>query len=148
MQFAVLITNMVIWNIDAPPVEKRKITDTLFQHEGLLTSIVQWWFWEEGYRPDITRELGIIKCTRIVKCGRDATSILVTNAAKYVGDVKWMLETIVTTSIVSKEYDPNCMVSYVAGMIRMMKATGDNDYFSVMITYYLILFLYYLLKLY
>jgi len=32
---------------------------------------------------------------------------------------------------VSKEYDPNCMVSYVAGMIQMMKATGDNDYFSV-----------------
>ena len=112
--------------------EKRKITDALFEHEGLLKSIVRWGFWEDAYRPDITKELGVKNCTSIVEWGRDATAFLVTNAADYAGDVTCALETIATTSIVSKEYDPNCLVSYVTGLIRMSKDIRYADYFYVL----------------
>ena len=32
--------------------------DTIFrQHEGLLSTIIQWGFWDEEYRPDIAKEV-------------------------------------------------------------------------------------------
>ena len=39
------------------------------------------------------------------------------------------LEIIATTPIVSKDYHPDCMISYMAGLIRLVKATnGDKDH--------------------
>ena len=131
MPFVGLITNMIDWYIDASIVEKRKIINTLLQYEGLLRSIVQWGFWGNENRPDIMKELGAEVCTLIaVKIGRKMTTRLVLHEASIengsLGEEETMgrLESIVSTPIVSKEYDPNCMISYVAGMIRMVKAAG------------------------
>ena len=129
---------MIHWYIRTSPVEKRNIINTLLQYEGLLTTIVQWGFWGEEHRPDITKELGAKNCTSIVVLGRDITAKLVLHEAVLIEEksiaekeAKGRLEAIGTTLIVSKEYDPNCLVSYVAGMIRMAKATRDRIYFSV-----------------
>ena len=121
----------------APDQNLRKVMYALFQHEGLLKSIVQWGFWGEN-RPDIVKELGVVKCELVVEWGRDATDVLIRNAEVDAEDEvvnRIRLETIATTSIVSKEYDPNCMISYVAGVIRMMKATGHSDYFYVIMSF-------------
>ena len=45
-------------------------------------------------------------------------------ANRFPEDGKIIFETIATTPIVSKTYDPSCMVSYVVGWIRRMKAEG------------------------
>jgi len=103
----------------------------------LLTSVVQWGFWEDAYRPDIVKELGVAKCSLILEWGRDITAALDLHEANLIEkssgeeDANGILEAIGTTPIVSKEYDPNCIVSYTAGLIRMMKATGDKIHFSV-----------------
>ena len=60
--FAALIHNMIYKAVSNLEVEGKVIIDTLLQYEGLLSSIVQWGFWEEKYRPDITNELQINKC--------------------------------------------------------------------------------------
>ena len=136
--FVDLITIMIHWYVHASTVEKRNIINTLLQYEGLLRSVVQWGFWEDAYRPDIVKELGAEDCTHIaVDVGRRIAAALVLHEGNLIGessgeeDAKGRLEAICTTPIVSKDYDPNCRVSYVAGMIRMAKASGDKIYFSV-----------------
>ena len=69
--------------------------------------------------------------------GRRIAAALVLHEGNLIGEclgeeeAKGRLEAIGTAPIVSKEYNPNCMISYVAGMIRMAKATRDRIYFSV-----------------
>ena len=120
--------------------ENKMIVDTLLQHEGLLRSIVQWGFWGEEHRPDITKELKIDVSAMIVEWGSNAiTQLMALVRGELVykdGDgsvvltdkAKKRLDTIGTTPIVSKEYDPSCMISYTAGMIRILKTGGTiND---------------------
>ena len=69
----------------------------------------------EEYRPDITKELDIEDCTEIVGLGRDIAALLSATSAQS------RIETLGTTPIVSKQCDPSCLVSYVAGLVRLMK---------------------------
>ena len=141
VSFVGLIASMVP-NDDASPVEKRNIIDTLLQYEDFLRSIVQWGFWGEEHRPDIVKELGVEECTLIaVNLGRRITARLVLEEAELIEEclgeeeAKGRLEAIGTAPIVSKEYNPNCMISYVAGMIRIMQTTGDKGYFTVLMCF-------------
>ena len=98
--------------------------DTFFlRHEGLLSTIVQWGFWDKEHRPDIAAEM---KTEEIVRLGREITEKLVTMAAdnEQTEDGKNLLETIGTTPVISKQYDSSCMVSYVTGLMRHIKVGG------------------------
>ena len=102
--------------------EVKKIIDTLLQHEGLLTSIVQWGFWDEDYRPDITKELSVV--SKVVELG-NATLIRLIKAADLNSEEgRERLETIGTTPIINKEYDSECTTSFVVGLIRQTKIKG------------------------
>ena len=144
VHFVDLITQMIDRFNDEPDDENKMIVDTLLLHDGLLRSIVQWGFWGEEHRPDITKELKIDDSAMIVEWGRKAIEQLVTlvrgkiymdgdGSAVLTDEAKKLLDTIGTTPIMSKEYDPNCMVSYTAGLIRIMKNNGGtvNDVKSV-----------------
>ena len=64
---------------------------------------------------------------RVYKDG-EGTAVLLTDEAKK------RLDAIGTTPIVSKEYIPSCMVSYTAGLIRIMKtARWTNDDFITLV---------------
>ena len=62
MLFVELLSNII--HVDT--------VDALLQHHGLLRSIVQWGFWGDDHRPDISREIGIANCARIVSLGRES----------------------------------------------------------------------------
>ena len=104
--------------------EGKKIIDTLLNYEGLLSSIIQWGFWDEEYRPDITKELPTDDCVDIVESGRVTVSRLIRAADLNSEEGKERLETIGTTPIISKEYDPECTISLVVGLIYQTKIEG------------------------
>ena len=112
---------------------KLNIVGTLLKHEGLLRTIVQWGFWGEEHRPDIAKELDVNRCSRIVQLGKEITSWIICDVyddRKEYQEIFGInpLEIIATTPIVSKDYDPNCMISYMAGLIRLVRATnGDKN---------------------
>ena len=115
-------------------INDAKLLEALLRHGGLLASIVQWRFWEE-HRPDIVNELNATSCANIGVLGSQMTQLLVATAykRKHEGDVlteggKQTLQTIGSTSTVSKDYDPNSLVSYTAGAIQLAKINGDNHF--------------------
>jgi len=113
---------------------KKKTVGTLLKYEGLLASIIQCGFWGE-YRPDIVKELGADVCAYVVSIGKGAIRTLVTDAASSnSAKDKNLLDIIGTTPIVSKDYDPNCMISFVVGLIRDQKnrITLDSNVISVL----------------
>ena len=60
--FKWLIRNMIRKNMVPDANEENKdIIEVLLQHDGLLTSIIQWSFWMD-YRPDIVENLGSAAC--------------------------------------------------------------------------------------
>jgi len=94
--------------------EKEEVIKTLLHHENenFLASIVQWSsFWNRSNRPDI--ELGFDSRKMIYNCGRLSTHLLVKNVVD-------LRKTIATMPIISREYDPSCTVSYVAGIVDYM----------------------------
>ena len=122
-----VIHNMIKSNLVPDANEGNKeIIDVLLQHDGLLTSIVQWGFWNDEYRPDLVEDLGSL-CGIVVEFGKSITKHLVCSIAASNNVSKRdeaLLETIGSTPIVSKDYDPTCMISYVEGLIRQMKTNG------------------------
>jgi len=98
-----------------------KIFDIILQQDSLLASIIQWGFWDE-YRPDITKLLETNECTEIVDIGRRLAGslIMLVNKKEAI--------TIGTTSIISKQHDPNCTISYVEGLMLTLKVTNDMKY--------------------
>jgi len=120
MPFVLLICRMIDASID------KEVVDTLLNHDGLLSSIVQWEYWSEEYRPDLVEELGADTCAHIVSIGRDTIRMLVTHADADAASIRGrdLLEAIGTLPIVSKVYDPNCMISFVVGLIRDVKKEG------------------------
>jgi len=111
------------------------ITEAILQHDGLLESIIQWGYWDSG-RPDIVKELGADACAHVVSIGRYAIRVLVENTVSgsmqkidnhwvYVKD-KNLLDMIGTTPILSKAYDPKCMISFVVGLIRDLKTKKEE----------------------
>jgi len=118
-----LIHNMILKSVNSLDNTKgKKIIDTLLQHEGLLESIVQWRYWEEKYRPDITKELNN-NVSDIVELGMSILISLIT-ADTNVEESRERLKTIGTTPIISKEYDSECKISFVVGLIRQTKIEG------------------------
>ena len=123
--FVCLIHNMILSCFNnSDETEGKKIIDTLLNYEGLLSSIVQWGFWDEEYRPDITKELPTDDCVDIVESGRVTVSRLIRAADLNSEEGKERLETIGTTPIISKEYDPECTISLVVGLIYQTKIEG------------------------
>lgn len=108
----------------------RQVIDVLLQREELLTSIVQWGFWNDEHRPDLVEDLGSVLCGVVVKFGRNITRLLVHTISDETNNVstkdKTLLEAIGAASIVSEQYDPTCMVSFVEGLVQQMK-TNELD---------------------
>ena len=135
LPFVELISILICFEIEdnLGDLDKKKVVvEALLQHEGLLQSIVQWGFWVEEYRPDITKELDIEDCTEIVGLGRDIAALLSATSAQS------RIETLGTTPIVSKQCDPSCLVSYVAGLVRFMKTFGQakiDQFFPVLLRF-------------
>ena len=123
--FVCLIHNMILKAVyNSDETEGKKIIDTLFQHEGLLTSIVQWGFWEEECRPDITKELNNNAISNIIELGTATLNRLIRAADTQTEEGRKRLEIIGTTPIISKEYYSDCSISLVVGLIRQTKIEG------------------------
>jgi len=123
--FVCLIHNMILKSVNnSDKIDGKVIIDTLLQYEGLLTSIVQWGFWEEECRPDITNELKTDHCVSIVRLGKVIFNRLIKAANTQTEEGRERLETIGTTPIISKEYDSECKISFVVGLIRRTKIEG------------------------
>jgi len=103
---------------------------TLLQHEGLVESIIQWSFWGEEYRPDIAGQLSSQHSSEIYYLGEKVSSIIIANAVGIINNKtprdEKMVEFIFSLPIVSKDYDPTCTVSYVAGLIQQLKKMNDK----------------------
>jgi len=131
--FVGLIYDMIIlYSIADPP--KSVIVDTLLQqHEGLLTSTVQWEFWKDQ-RADIVEELSVLNnadfdvCHNISLMARGITTNLIYHF-HHRGHSKEKIQMIGSTPLVSKDYDSTCIVSSVAGFIRRIKTEywGEED---------------------
>jgi len=103
------------------------MTTFLLQDEELIRSIVQWGFWGKETRPDIENEIGHDNCVRVSGLGgllTRNTIVKITAAQTEIG--KNILSTIGTTSIVNKQYDPSCKVSFVAGLMLVLKRDARN----------------------
>ena len=123
LPFVGLIYTMITRCNNESDDEEKNIVDTLLQHEGLLRTIVQWGFWEEGYRPDIARELDVYQCSHIVDWGKEITNHLLVYAEndEVISRRACIFEWIATTPIVTKDYDSSCMISFVVGVIHRLK---------------------------
>jgi len=131
LPFVDLIGKMISTSIGSTDEngEDKKSVDMLLTREGLLGSIVQWGYWKREHRPDIVKELDA--CARVVNIGRNTVRMLVIDAASSTISAakdKDLLKSIGTTPIVTKEYDPNCMTSFVVGLIRDQKKEGFTSF--------------------
>ena len=125
MPFVQLISDMISGSIDEinntdenyKLIADKKVVNTLIQHEGLLTSIVQWIFWNDELRPDIVKVLGADDCEHIVKLGRKTTANIIMDEDNFMEDEnsyriatqdgKKRLRSIGTTPILNKDHDPS-----------------------------------------
>ena len=124
MSFVRLISNLIYLS----GIKKANVIDPLLEYEGLLASIVQWRFWGEEHRPDIAKELSMVQndlCKDIVELAETITADLIDYSTKF--DDSELLTTIGTIPIINKEYDPNCMVSFVEGFICHLKTAEWDD---------------------
>jgi hypothetical protein len=132
MSFVRLISSMI--GISLSNSTDKKIVNTLFQHERLLTSIVQWGHWKE-HRPDIMKVLSVEDFDIITKLGRETVPVLIMDGDNFIRDEdgeitatkdgKKRLRSIGTSPIVSTDYDPTCTTSFVGGFIRLVKDKGS-----------------------
>ena len=132
MPFVELISNILSNSIDS--TDKRVINTLLKQHEGLLTSFVQWGFWKD-HRPDIVKVLGVENCEIITNLGQSAVPILIMDEDNFIKDEKGKLtatkdgkkrlRSIGTSPIVSTDYDITCTTSFVVSFIRLVKEEGS-----------------------
>jgi len=127
VSFVNLITNVTEYNVYE---DKKVIVEALLQHEGLLTSIVQWGCWKD-HRPDIVKELKSegITVNVIAKICNNATGMvewLIDGTELLEKESKYqLLDTIGTASVISKEYNTSCMVSYTYGLVRGLHAVAE-----------------------
>ena len=125
-EFVHLIYNMISESITRTD---KKLVDTLLNHDGLLRSIIQWSFWRDAawQRPDIAQELNIEKRAQIIHMGGESIALLLNDAYQRIEqDGIERLAAIGSTQIVNKEYDPNCMTSYTAGLVRLIDPIDCN----------------------
>jgi len=133
-----LISEMIYNSYQSDDSVDKTIITQLLQNKGLLTSIVQWGFWMEEHRPDITSELSAEDCEVIVSLGKNTTIFLLMEAVD-MNELKdnseyecWddlvlpdenlsLVQSIGIIPIISKGYDPTCMISNMVGMIHRLK---------------------------
>ena len=106
-------------------IENMNIVEALLKYDGLLRFIIQMGFWRD-YRPDIVKELksggfvdGIVRTS-----GEIIQLLMFSGKAEEESRIR-ILEIIGSTSIVNKEYDPNC-TSYTAALICLAKRKKDQ----------------------
>ena len=132
MPFVQLISDLISKSINSTD---KRVINTLIQHEGLLSSIVQWAFWENIHRPDIVRVLGVEDCHSIITLGGNTTTELILDEDNFskddVGEItsskdgRKRLRSIGSSPIMNKDYDPTCTTSFVVGLIRLLKDKGS-----------------------
>jgi len=85
-------------------------------------------FLGKEYRPDIAGLLSSQHSAKMFYWGEKVSSIIIANAVGIMGSPrdKKMVEFIFSLPIVSKDYDPTCMVSYVAGLIQLLNKIDDK----------------------
>jgi len=132
--FARLINNLFGTSISqyshgSETEDNMKVIDTLLKHDCLVRCFIQWGFWDRS-RPDIANELHAKVCESIVEIGIMSARLLIAITAKSRG--KKQVKSIGSMSIINKNYDSNCMVSYVEGLIsiqmnRQGKSLGEQE---------------------
>lgn len=128
--FARLIYNLFRTSIrqysydESETEDNMKVIDTLLKHNCLVRCFIQWGFWDSSNRPDIAKELTAEVCESIVEIGVMSASLLIAITAKSRG--RKQVKTIGSMSFINKEYDPNCMVSYVEALISQMNSQGES----------------------
>ena len=142
--FTALIYHLLTKQDNVEHVEYTKIAHSLLNHGGLLRSIVQWGFWDE-HRPDIAKEIKAEDLAHIASAGVQITQHLlrgaINNEIEHSFSLtisgKSLIEIIATTPIINNEYDSSCMISCVAGLIRLMKAYvwGKDDLITLLVLY-------------
>jgi len=128
-----LIVNDVVKSEQRDTPEMHKTIDILLQYDGLLSSIVQWCFWDNA-RPDLVLKLGDKTCTTIADWSRRSLEQLVIgkgfqehNNTRCITEFgKRWLNQLGSTPIVSKDSAPSCRVSSVAGLIRLLESSLDD----------------------
>ena len=136
--FTGLIHNIIMSDAGSYERNNHIVQVLLEQHEGILRSIIQWGYWNDEYRPDIIQVLDGNNCAYIVDKSRNSTNQLLRCAFQMKagnGDLAEegtsLLTAIATTPIVNKGYDPACMVSYTAGVIRQAKI-DKTEHFTLL----------------
>ena len=126
LTFVELVSNMISNSKDSTNI---KVVNSLLKYEGLLESIIQWNFWDK-HRPDLVI---MENCTEIAALGREITGNLFTGTVDNPSaEDKQLLGLIGSMPIVSKDYDPNCMISYTAGLIcYYKKRKGSKEGFKL-----------------
>jgi len=121
--FVGFIHNMIHILVNSDGSKGLDILEILLNYEGLLTTITQWSFWKEDHRPDISNELVDIEGNKeIPHWGRKATWKVITAACKLdAEDKRKRLDNIANTPILNKSYESTCQVSFVIGLVRIMK---------------------------
>jgi len=135
--FAQLIVTVITGKQNLINPEDNDIVHSLLNHDGLLRSIIQWGFWDE-HRPDIAMEVEAEDLATIASMGQVIVALLVRAVrinntpdgpfSLTLSKNSSLMQTIGITPIINKEYDPNCILSYTAGIIRRMKThTWEED---------------------
>ena len=142
--FVLLIYDIISKSVKSTDKNNKNVVNTLLNHEGLMTSVVQWAFW--GERPDILKELMLVhspdECDNLIQLGRGVTFELVKDVyqikaetGSMTTDGKERLQTIGQTPIVCQDYDPNCNTSFVEGLSRLLQTGGghNNRYLTLLL---------------
>jgi len=126
LPFVELVSNMISNSKDST---NKKVVNSLLKYEGLLESVIEWNFWDK-HRPDLVI---MENCTEIAALGRAIVRKLVINAGDNPSaEDRQLLGSIGSMPIVSKDYEPNCMISYTAGLIcYYKKRKGSKEGFKL-----------------
>ena len=113
----------LIYYLLSTKVYGSQIINVLLKHECLLRCVIQWAFWNE-HRPDIVKELPAADCRLVNRIGDATAKFIIAISAE---SCNWQqVKTIGSMSIINKDYDASCMVSYVEGFVRQMNKQDNS----------------------
>ena len=129
VSFVLLCYNLIMMTTDEDLWSK--VIDGILLYEEdfiFIRTFVKIGSWMDQ-RPDIVEVLGVKECTDIAVLGKEIVRKIVTYAVDNpTSENRQLLGIIGCMPIVSKEYNPHCMISYTAGLIRDEKKEGINIY--------------------
>ena len=124
-----LVYNMIINSTDDDL--RRKVITAFLSYEDFIPTFVKIGFWKDQ-RPDIVEVLGVEKCIQIAAFGRSIVGKIVIYAANNLcPENRRLLSVIGCMPIVSKQYNPKCMISYTAGLMTrwMQEEESEEEFF-------------------